>query len=212
VAVPGGPLDLDAVPRELDRPKLLIGEGKDEVLILNALIDRLAIDDVTVEEYGGKQNLPNYLDALKLRPGFAALVSLGVTRDADANAKAAFTSVKNHLRNRGLATSDVLGVLQAGRPNIGIMIFPNNNSEGMLEDLCLQAWQTDPIMPCINDYFRCVRGVTGSLPNEISKARVHAWLSAQVPPDLRLGIAAQKGLIDWHNPAFENLINFVRSL
>ena len=50
-----------SVPRELDHPKLLIGEGKDEVSLFDALLNHLAITDVKVEEYGGKEKLPDTL-------------------------------------------------------------------------------------------------------------------------------------------------------
>jgi len=212
VPTPDLPETSSAVPRELVQPKLLIGEGRDEVNIFGALLNHLAISDVKVEDYGGKEKLPEYLDALKLRPGYAELISLGVTRDADASSANALTSVRNHLNTRGFATPDASGNFEAGSPNVGIMIFPNGQHAGMLEDLCLEAWREDTLIPCIDDYFNCVSAVKGANPGQISKARVHAWLAAQTPPDLRLGIAAQKGLIDWTNPAFERLREFVTML
>jgi hypothetical protein len=65
---------------------------------------------------------------------------------------------------------------------------------------------------CIDEYFECVRANKGKSPNQISKARIHAWLAAQNPPDLRLGEAAQKGFIDWDNPSFDQLRNFLTTL
>ncbi len=209
---PDLPETSSAVPRELDQPKLLIGEGKDEVYFFDALLNHLAITDVKAEEYGGKEKLPEYLDALKVRPGYAQLRSLGVTRDADANAVDALSSVRNHLNTRGFTTPDVSGNFGAGSPNVGIMIFPDGQNAGMLEDVCLEAWREDTLISCIDDYFNCVRAAKGATPSKISKARVHAWLAAQTPPDLRLGIAAQKGLIDWTNPAFERLREFITTL
>jgi len=212
VPTPDLPENLSVVPRELDRPKLLIGEGKDEVFIFGALLNHLEIEDVRVEEYGGKQKLPDYLDALRLRPGFANLISLGVTRDADTNAPDAFASVRNHLNNRDFATPNVSGNIQPGTPTVGIMIFPDGQNAGMLEDVCLEAWRADVLMPCIDDYFECVRAAKGNRPTQISKARVHAWLAAQTPPDMRLGIAAQRDLIDWSNSAYDRLREFMTAL
>ena len=60
---------VESIPLELDKPKLLIGEGKDEIQIFTAMLRHLGIDDIKVEDYGGKTKLPDYLDALKLRPG-----------------------------------------------------------------------------------------------------------------------------------------------
>lgn len=201
-----------ADPLELDKPKLLIGEGKDEVLIFDALLNHLRIDDMKVEQYGGKNKLPDYLDALRLRPGFTHLTSLGVTRDADTDAFSAFTSLSNYLSHRGFVTPASSGNIEAGMPRIGIMILPNGHHPGMLEDLCFSALQTDLSIQCIDEYFECVRATKGNLPGQISKARVHAWLAAQDPPDLRLGEAAQKGFIDWDSPTFDQLRNFLTTL
>jgi hypothetical protein len=199
------------VPLELDQPKLLLGEGKDEVNIFRAFLNHLGIENVRVEDYGGKNKLPDYLDALKLRPGFSSLNSLGITRDADEDAAAAFVSTHNYLSSRGFSASNASGLIQPGTPNVGIMIFPDGANRGMLEDVCLQALKGDAVMPCINNYFDCIREI-GSAPRQISKARVHAWLAAQTPPDMRLGFAAQRGLLDWINPAFDRLRAFITSL
>lgn len=199
-------------PLELDKPKLLIGEGKDEVSIFDALLKHLGIDDIKVEDYGGKHKLPDYLDALILRPGFANLTSLGATRDADFDALSAFTSLSNHLSNRGFVTPVSSGNIEAGTPRVGIIILPDGQRPGMLEDLCLEAFQTDLAIQCIDEYFECVRTVKGILPDLISKARIHAWLAIQDPPDMRLGIAAQRGFIDWNSPTFDSLKGFLTAL
>jgi len=183
---------LTSIPLELDQPKLLIGEGVEEVLLFGALLTHLGIGDVRVEQCGGKDGLPAYLDALRLRPGFAELSSLGVTRDADADAMAAFNSVRQHLQNRGFVTPISSGNIEAGTPRVGIMILPDGASPGMLEDLCLTAFETDAFTPCINGFFECLETTLGNPPDQMSKARLHVWLAAQNPPDMRLGIAAQR--------------------
>lgn len=201
-----------STPRELDQPKLLIGEGVEEVFLFSALLAHLGIEDMNVEQCGGKDGLPAYLDALRLRPGFAELSSLGVTRDADADAMAAFNSVRQHLQNRRFVTPASSGNIEGGTPRVGIMILPNGTSPGMLEDLCLTAFETDAFMPCINGFFECLETTPGNAPDQMSKARVHVWLAAQNPPDMRLGIAAQKGFIDWTNGSFDQLRRFLAAL
>jgi hypothetical protein len=200
------------IPRELDMPKLLIGEGKDEVQIFGALLRHLGIDDVRVEDYGGKTKLAGYLDVLRVRPGFADLQALGVTRDADANAVDAFASVSNCLSQREFVAPASSGNVEAGTPRVGIMILPDGQTPGMLEDVCLAALQADSSMRCIDEYFECVRAANGKHPDQIAKARVHAWLAVQDPPDMRLGFATQKGLIDFTKPSFEQLKAFLNAL
>lgn len=43
------------IPLELDKPKLLIGEGKDEVQIFGALLSYLGINDIKVEDQCAKK-------------------------------------------------------------------------------------------------------------------------------------------------------------
>jgi hypothetical protein len=140
------------------------------------------------------------------------LASLGVTRDADADAIAAFNSVRQHLQNRGFVTPDSSGNIEAGTPRVGVMILPDGASPGMLEDLCLAAFETDAFVPCIDGFFECLETTLGNSPDQKSKARVHVWLAAQNPPDMRLGIAAQKGFIDWTKGSFDQLRGFLGAL
>ena len=89
-------------PRELAKPKLLIGEGREEELFFTAFLAHLNISDVQVEQYGGKQALPKYLRTLPRRPGYLQIVSLGITRDADNSAQSAFQSICTSLSNASL--------------------------------------------------------------------------------------------------------------
>jgi len=201
-----------ATPRKLDKPKLLIGEGKDEVLVFEAFLSHLGILDIQVEDYCGKDRLPDYLDALSKQSGFAQIKSIGVTRDADADAAGAFASLCDHLSRRSLVTPAASGNVRPGTPSVGVMIFPDGKNGGMLEDLCLAALGTDSLTKCIDVYFNCVEAAKNAPPKKIAKARIHAWLAAQEPPDLRLGMAAQKGLIPWNNNSFDQLRGFLTAL
>jgi hypothetical protein len=46
---------MPSTPQALSKPKLLIGEGKEEVAFFKAFLSHLNITDVQVEEYGGKR-------------------------------------------------------------------------------------------------------------------------------------------------------------
>ena len=89
-------------PKQLSQPKLLIGEGREEVVFFTALLKHLDLNDVQIEEYRGKDRLRPYLRGLHVRPNFPQLVSLGIVRDADADATSAFQSVSGALRDAGL--------------------------------------------------------------------------------------------------------------
>ena len=192
-------------------PKLLLGEGEDEVRFFRALLRDLAIRDVQVEKYQGKSNLGYYLRTLVALPDFGNVVSLGVTRDADDNIGGAFQSVRSALQRAGLAVPTAPGIMASGSPPARAFILPDNASPGMLEDLCLSSVQAHPGHSCLDVYFQCA-SAAGRIPSNRAKARVHAWLASEAEPEKRLGEAAAAGYWPWTNPAFAPLITFVRSL
>jgi hypothetical protein len=61
----------------------VLGEGKDEVSFLNALLAHRNILDVQVLEYGGKNRLLTGIRSIVSLPGFEQVSSIGLTRDAD---------------------------------------------------------------------------------------------------------------------------------
>jgi hypothetical protein len=206
----------------ITKPKLLLGEGKEEVDFFNALLMHLGIIDVQVDQYGGKTNIAAGLKGIKDRSGFSQVVALGVTRDADYAdnpaddamvAQRAFQSVCGALTHAGLAMPNAPMSKTPGTPEISVYILPDNLAPGMLEDVCV-ASMTTVDADCINEYFDCVALRTGraQLRRNLSKSRVHAWLATQTEPDKRLGIAAQAGYLDWNNQAFDLLKQFLQQL
>jgi hypothetical protein len=198
----------------ISRPKLLLGEGNEEVRFFRALLGYLGITDVQVEQYGGKTRLKDYLAALAGPPvpGFASLTSLAVTRDADADARGAFASVCDALRNAGLPEPPDHDLPAGANPQVRVWIMPDGRNPGMLEDLCLASVQADAAGPCVDDFFRCLRTTAAGPPANLAKARVHVWLASRPEPDKRLGEAAEKGYWPWADPAFAPLTRFLRAL
>lgn len=200
-------------PEGISHTKLLVGEGVDEVRFFNSLLKTdLDIDDVQVVQSGGKSKLAEYLRLLPLRPSFSGVISLCVTRDADANVADTFRSVREALTRAGLSSPAINGSIAEGPPRVGVPILPGGDRPGMLEDLCLAAVHDDPIMSCLDEYFSCMQRVNHPLPANMAKARVHAWLASRQKPDLRLGEAAEKGYWSWTAPAFDPLKQFLRAL
>jgi len=202
---------LSPAPQPIQQPKILLGEGNEEIFFFRALLKHLQITNIQIEQYGGKNNLRNFLDTLILRPGFVNVEAIAITRDADDNANAAYQSVLSALQHAHLPLPNAHNTFTASQPRIGVFILPDGQQNGMLEDLCLASVVADTIMPCIDDFFRCVEG-QGHKPNNMSKAKTHAWLSAQAEPDKRLGEAAQAGYWDFDHSAFASLNQFLLQL
>lgn len=193
------------IPKTLIRPKLLLGEGDEEARFFPALIAKLGISDVYVEAYRGKSKLAAHLRALKDRPGFDQLTSLGITRDADSDAAGAEQSVRD-----AIARAQFPETL-----SVSFQILPGNGAPGALENLCLDAIAGSAIEQCLASFFQCAAREgesTFNLPAIRGKAWIHAWLATRNPPNLRLGEAAEGSLINWSSPSFDDLKRFLQSL
>ncbi len=56
--------------KTIDKPKIIVGEGIDEVNFFTALVDHLNLDDLQVEHCGGKDGLKKYIKEFQeVRPG-----------------------------------------------------------------------------------------------------------------------------------------------
>jgi len=202
---------LSASPQAINNPKMLIGEGSEEVYFFRALLQHLQITNIQIEQYGGKNNLRNFLDTLILRPGFVNVEAIAITRDADDSATSAFQSVISALQHARLPEPNATHSFTASQPRIGVFILPDGQQNGMLEDLCLASVVADIAMPCVDEFFRCVAN-NGRMPGNMSKAKTYAWLSSQAEPDKRLGQAALAGYWDFSHSAFDALNQFLLQL
>lgn len=125
----------------IEKSRVLVVEGRDEELFFTAFIDnckdKLNLPDIQILPVGGKSRLPGNLKALVKSPGFSEIISLGIVRDADEDARAAFQSVCSALRSAGLSAPPAPLVSAGSNPSVSVIILPGDNNPGMLEDLCL---------------------------------------------------------------------------
>ena len=195
-------------------PKLLIVEGRDEEEFFTPLLEILEIKDVQIAGIGGKTFLRARLKALKADPQFSMVISLGIMRDADDDASAAFQSVQDSLRDAGLPFPvEPMSAISTSVPSVTVMILPPNAGKGELEDLCLAAVSEDPAMPCVDRYFECLEISGASRPKkDLTKARARVFLSSRQDPTLAVGVAAKKGYWQLNAAIFDSVKDFLRSL
>jgi len=199
-------------PTEISESKQLVVEGRDAEAFFRALLDHMGVTGVQAQNFGGVRELPGFLRALRNAPGFAQVISLGIVRDAETDAEAAFRSVCSALNGASLAVPTQAMVPTGHSPQVNVLILPDGTRPGMLETICLQAVGDDPVIECIDQYFECVGRRVGSLPGNIHKARAQAFLASRHRAGLRLGEAALAGY--WHlgSPAFDHVRRFVQAL
>ena len=187
--------------------KLLIVEGKDDKNFFSALNRHLDLTEIQIMDIGGKTLLADNLQGLVRAPGFNRVVSVGVIRDADKNADGAFKSVCFALEGAHLGVPARPLLPAGGRPIVMAMIITE-----MLEDLCLRSVADDPAVACIEDYFQCIDKNLDRGPNNLSKAKVQAFLASRKRPVASVGLAAKKGYWPWGSPAFDEVKQFLTML
>jgi len=200
------------MPAPITRPRLLVVEGTDARVFFDVLLEQMGLADaVQTQDFGGVNELPSFLRTLPVTSGFSQVTSLGIARDADSNARSAFQSVCGSLKRAGLRVPQQPMVAASGNPTVSVFVLPDCTSPGMLETLCLQSVESDPIMPCVAEYFDCV-AANGSVPGNMDKARLQALLASRSRPGLSLRDATKAGYWPWDSPVFDPLKQFLRAL
>jgi hypothetical protein len=197
---------------EVTKPHVLVVEGREEELFFGALLKYLELQNVQVLPIGGKTNLRENLKALIQSSGFLYVTSLGIVRDANTDPDAAFQSVRDALQAVNLPAPERSLVPAGDSPRVTVMILPEEGTPGMLEDLCLKAVLPDPAMLCIEQYLQCLQQQSLSLPHNVSKAKVQAFLASRPEAGKRLGEAAQAGYWPWDDATFEQVKNFLQQI
>ena len=173
-------------PIVIEQPHVIVVEGDDEVRFFGEFVKYLGLRYAQIVCAHGKDNLPGFIKALPLAPGFSMVDYLSVIRDADTDRDAAFQSVCGALYSAQLQVPDKLMVPTPTepKPSVAVLILPGDDLQGMLEDLCLNAVAQDPAMKCVDGYFLCLKENGHVLPANMAKARAHAFLSSRQKPDL----------------------------
>lgn len=197
---------------EITKPNVLVVEGREEELFFGAFSKHLGLQNLQILPIGGKEQLRPKLKALVLSPSFPEVVSLGVVRDANANPGAAFQSVRDALQAANLPAPERPLAPTGHSPRVTVMILPAESVPGMLEDLCLRAVAPDPAMLCVEQYLQCLQQQGLSLPHNVSKAKVQAFLASRPEAGKRLGEAAQAGYWPWDDATFEQVKNFLQQI
>ena len=199
-------------PLTITQPKQILVEGKDAASFFVAFLSDCNLTGFQIQDFGGINELRGFLKALKITPGFVEIVtSLAVIRDAESDPTAAFNSVCTSLSAAGLPVPTAPANLVHDSPKVGIYILPDPRSDGMLETLCLRAVSLDPVAPCLDLYFNCLREV-GHYPTNMDKARFQAFLASRPRPGLLIGHAANAGFLNFGSNEYDSLRLFLANL
>jgi hypothetical protein len=212
----------------ITKTKLLLVEGQDEVGFIRALLDVIGMDDIELWDAKGKTNLRQALMAVRLVPGFESVTSIGVIRDADEDAKAAFDSVVAHLKAQGYPVPQQVGT-SAVKDGLAasVFIFPGGEAPGMLETLVWKSIENHAIATEVAEFItRCRDILPAEIEDEVrtagpagwrkprgpDKARMQALLATMIEAKPRVGIAAQKGYFDLTDATFAAFCDYLKAL
>lgn len=179
-------------------PNLLLVEGQDERRFFQAMLPRWGRPDLQVLDVGGRDRFAQQFPAVRLAPGFDAIRWLGIAQDADNDPDGAFRRVCGVLRQASLPIPAQPWQAQPA-PDSGLtvvaLIWPDGTASGDLEQLLWSTLADQPAAACVEDYLQCLKNSADGVPRQTYKARIHAFLASLQRPDLRLGEAAERGVL-----------------
>lgn len=202
---------------------LILCEGLDAKLFLIQLLNSSELsaepafaEDIQVEDFGGNEDLPRFLEVLKNMSGFDEVETLMIIRDAEHDANLAVTQVQHALEQNMFSVPTNPCVWASGRPRTGFAIFPSCSRElkdGALEDLCLDVLK-EPDCTAIADAIEgFLQGLTKNHQRQFPhrfKTKLHTYFSITDKfVSLKIGEAAKAGAFDWNHPRLAALKNFI---
>ncbi len=208
--------------------KLIIVEGKDEEICFGHWLKRWQLEGTQVLAAGGKTQIPQTLEILRLLPSFSTLTHLLIVRDADETPSGAFDSVCAALSQANFVSPPSAWNWQPPQnqdPALCVAILPSISQQGALEELLLKTVADDEVLNLTEKYiadaydFRAAN-YNESDPNSIvppsevhrGKATALGYMVTRIADMREVGRAAQKDVWNWRHPALEPLKNIIEQM
>jgi hypothetical protein len=174
----------------IQQSSLLLVEGDDDFVFFLAYLKYLGFAErIRIIDIEGVDKLLSTLETLPLVSGFDNVQRIGIVRDADSNAKSAFDSACSALKKTNFAIPREPIKPSGGTPDTSILVLPPSptmRSNRALEDLLLTVLSDDPVMTCVEDYFKCIveKGIAIK-PEPLPKAELQVFMAAYFQSFLR---------------------------
>lgn len=200
---------------------LVLCEGKEDRLVMEELARRAGLEGrLDFEAYGGKDKLRNYLNLLKVRPGYASgeHPRVLVTRDADDNFDHSWQALSSSISAELACAIEQPGqwCKAADGTEIAAWIVPGIGQTGMIETMCVNSSEAKApeVFACLGSFLDCLKGVHGCVIHE--KARFALWTiaaqGAEAKDRMSLKYAIPYLPIDWDAQSFKPLKDLLASL
>jgi hypothetical protein len=168
-------------------------------------------------DMAGKDKFRKDLPLLPKLDHFDQVTHLGIIRDAESNpAQDALKSICKILKTNLIPHPEKnKWIIKTEKLSVGIFIMPDNQNSGMLEDLCLQSIQEQPITHCLEQFKNCFYKTFSNNEQHTfneSKFKVQSYLATRVPIENSLGIGALRKHWDFSHACFGKIKSFLLEL
>ncbi|BAY22113.1 hypothetical protein NIES2100_18760 [Calothrix sp. NIES-2100] len=205
-------------------PKKLLVEGTDDLRVIPELIENNGIPwgkknkpIVFIQDCGGYENINAELISTELQA--SGLTNLGIIIDADEDASARWTSIRNaclqsiptipqQIPQTGL-------IISTNGIKFGIWIMPDNLMRGMLETFLAYMIpdESEPLWQYAQEVVAEAknRGALFIDPH-VDKAHIYTWLAWQHPPGRQLHDAIKQRILNPIHPNAQIFVNWFKTL
>ena len=206
----------------IEKHFLLLCEGRDAEGFLIAYLNSAALtfdsrfsNDIQVMDFGGNDDLKNYLLNLKNMDGYEKVKSICVVRDAEKDYSKACVEVERAFLQAGFTAPDCCGkwTRESSCPNVGYMLFPFREAHGTLEDLCLMITkESDDVLMLADTFLSEMETNYERVFPRRHKNKLHVLFSANDSfVTMKLGEAASAGAFNWDSAYMSPLREFLAS-
>jgi hypothetical protein len=197
---------------DIKEANLILVEGKDDELFVDAFKIKMEINGFQIINIQGKSNLLPVLKLIKEKSELTPISSIGIIMDSNSNPRGTLKEINQSLKKAGYPEYDSSKDSATEKTRINVLLLPDENKPGELEDLCLETIKSDPIMDCITPYFECLKNISESYPRKESKARLQIFLASKDEVVRDPGLAVKKDYLMWDSQHFENVRNFLKEV
>ncbi len=196
--------------KQIEKKYLILCEGRDAEMFLIYYLnskelakDQRFSNEIQVLDFGGNENLGNFLMTLRNMDKFDQVTSLVVIRDAEKDYEKSCREIIKSLNKCGFTSPEQCGTWAADDTGlrVGFLLFPLNGNAGTLEDLCLSILSEKDnkrILSSIDTFLSGMESSYGRKYHKKHKNRLHMYLSSSDKyVTMPLGMAANAGAVDW---------------
>ena len=208
------------IPKPLNGPFLIIGEGEQDRAFFKNLVQYHQLDGFDIGYAEGKNNFGDILDGVRVNENFQKISKIILVSDNDDDPSSSFQEVCQQIQEAGEYPTPPCPLKAAevdGGCSLVVMMLPWKEEKGCLETLCLRAacdaWPD--IKNCLDDYSSCV-GVGAWSVSKKSKMRLRCLFASACRSDPNTGLtyAWERGedLIPLDHSCFQPIVSYLRSV